>query len=292
MKPILRSPGIDRRAPTLVTGDASGAIRLASFHVAVAQAQARSAAVLEQPGATKTGDPRIRLPCDAQGGPDFVPWSSASPPSTTTAHVGRAADVRPACLRARSGEGARTAESGLEGQTAVQGGARRRHEGARRLGRKRTHGTHDGNPCRHDHRRFEKIVSDWLATARDPPLQPALHRAGVPADAGAARLSARQRLQDLHRLGRRHRIHAPVDRRVYGVPPSRSSDHHQERFEMRDGKPILFRLPEINFIDDGRQAGRHQRAHRPPPDRRVRQLRRRPRDAAMDHDGRAARASA
>jgi hypothetical protein len=37
-----------------------------------------------------------------------------------------------------------------------------------------------------------------------------LHRDGLSADAGAARLSARQRLQDLHRLRRRHRVHAPV----------------------------------------------------------------------------------
>ena len=71
---------------------------------------------------------------------------------------------------------------------------------------------------------FEKIVTDWLATARDPPLQAALHRAGLPADAGAARLSARQRLQDLHRVRRRHRVHAAVDREgSTAFRPSRSS---------------------------------------------------------------------
>ena len=69
-----------------------------------------------------------------------------------------------------------------------------------------------GDACRHDHRR---VHQDRLRLARDrprPSVQAALHRTRLPADAGAARLSARQRLQDLHRLRRRHRIHAPVER--------------------------------------------------------------------------------
>ena len=59
---------------------------------------------------------------------------------------------------------------------------------------------------------FSKIVTDWLATARHPRVQSALHRARLPADARSARLSPRQWLQDLHRVGRRHRVHAPVGR--------------------------------------------------------------------------------
>ena len=53
---------------------------------------------------------------------------------------------------------------------------------------------------------------------------------------------------------------------------------------MRDGKPTLFRLPEVDFIDDkaGKPVGINA-VHRPPADRRVRQFRRRPRNAAMDH---------
>ena len=59
----------------------------------------------------------------------------------------------------------------------------------------------------------DEFAQDRLRVARDrarPALQAALHRAGLSADAGAARLLARQRLQDLHRLGRRHRVHASV----------------------------------------------------------------------------------
>ena len=55
---------------------------------------------------------------------------------------------------------------------------------------------------------------------------------------------------------------------VYGIPPEQviGSSDQDEAIELRDGKPVLVRLPEINFIDDKVwQARRHQPAHRPPP---------------------------
>ena len=40
--------------------------------------------------------------------------------------------------------------------------------------------------------------------------------------------------------------------RVYGVPPEQViGTSIRTKFELRDGKPVLVRLPEINFIDDG-----------------------------------------
>ena len=126
--------------------------------------------------------------------------------------VVRAADVRPARLRARPRQGAGAAASRMEGQAAVQGGARRRHEGrspgpARRGLVELIMATHAGMTTDE----FEKIVTDWLATARASEVQAAVHRARLPADARTARLSARERLQDLHRLRRRRRVHAAVD---------------------------------------------------------------------------------
>ena len=59
---------------------------------------------------------------------------------------------------------------------------------------------------------FEAEVRKWLASTRHPHTNRPYHRYGVPADAGGAGLSARQRLQDVHRLGRRHRIHADLCR--------------------------------------------------------------------------------
>ena len=96
---------------------------------------------------------------------------------------------------------------------------------------------------------FEKIVQR-VATgpSRD---QAALHRDGLSADARTARLSARQRLQDLHRLRRRHRVHAPVGGKGLWRPARAGHGSSiKTKFELRDGKPVLMRLPEVNFIDD------------------------------------------
>jgi phosphoglycolate phosphatase-like HAD superfamily hydrolase len=44
----------------------------------------------------------------------------------------------------------------------------------------------------------------------------------------------------------------PWAERVYGVPPEQViGSSIKTRFEPRDGKPVLIRLPEVNFIDDG-----------------------------------------
>src|SRR3989304_3963518 len=43
----------------------------------------------------------------------------------------------------------------------------------------------------------------------------------------------------------------PWAERVYGIPPGQGiGGRMKTRFERRDGKPVLVRLPEINFIDD------------------------------------------
>jgi AMP-binding enzyme len=43
----------------------------------------------------------------------------------------------------------------------------------------------------------------------------------------------------------------PVDPRVYGVPPEQVvGSSIKTKYQMRDGKPELFRLPDLNFIDD------------------------------------------
>jgi hypothetical protein len=44
----------------------------------------------------------------------------------------------------------------------------------------------------------------------------------------------------------------PWAERVYGIPPEQViGSSIRTRFEMRDGKPVLVRLPEMNFVDDG-----------------------------------------
>ena len=105
---------------------------------------------------------------------------------------------------------------------------------------------------------FEKIVNAWIATAKHPTTEPAVHRDACTSRCSSAGLPARQRLQDLHRLGRRGRVHPAVGGRVYGIPPEQVvGSRGKTRFEMRDGSPVLGKLPEIDLVDDGGQAGGH-----------------------------------
>jgi hypothetical protein len=44
----------------------------------------------------------------------------------------------------------------------------------------------------------------------------------------------------------------PWSEQAYDVPPEQVvGSSIKTKLEMRDGRPILFRLPEVNFIDDG-----------------------------------------
>jgi hypothetical protein len=43
----------------------------------------------------------------------------------------------------------------------------------------------------------------------------------------------------------------PWTEKVYGIPPEQVvGSSIKTKYEMRDGKPVLMRLPEMNFIDD------------------------------------------
>jgi phosphoglycolate phosphatase-like HAD superfamily hydrolase len=59
----------------------------------------------------------------------------------------------------------------------------------------------------------------------------------------------------------------PWTERIYGIPPEQVvGSSIKTRFELSEGKPVLVRLPEINFIDDkaGKPVGIHQHIGRRP----------------------------
>jgi haloacid dehalogenase-like hydrolase len=98
---------------------------------------------------------------------------------------------------------------------------------------------------------FERIVSDWLAVARHPTTgrlytemvyQPMLE------------LLAYLRANGFKTFivsGGGIEFMRPWSERIYGVPPERVvGSSIKTKFEMRDGKPVLMRLAEVNFIDD------------------------------------------
>ncbi len=99
---------------------------------------------------------------------------------------------------------------------------------------------------------FEKIVKDWLATAKHPrfnrPFTDLVYKPML------------ELLIYLQENGFKTYIVSgggvefmrPWTEKVYGIPPEQVVGSSVKlKLEMRDGKPVLMRLPEIDFIDDG-----------------------------------------
>jgi hypothetical protein len=99
---------------------------------------------------------------------------------------------------------------------------------------------------------FQKIVTDWLATARDPRFKrPYTELSYQPMIELLAYLRANG-FKTFIVSGGGVEFMRPWTERVYGVPPEQVvGSSIKTRFQMRDGQPELFRLPELNFIDDG-----------------------------------------
>jgi phosphoserine phosphatase len=98
---------------------------------------------------------------------------------------------------------------------------------------------------------FAKIVSDWLVAARHPRFnRPYTELVYQPMLELLAYLRANG-FKTFIVSGGGIEFMRPWSERVYGVPPEQVvGSSIKTRFEMRDGRPELFRLPEINFIDD------------------------------------------
>jgi len=114
---------------------------------------------------------------------------------------------------------------------------------------------------------FDTIVRDWVATAKHPKTkrlytemvyQPMLE------------LLAYLRANGFKTYivsGGGVEFMRPWTERVYGIPPEQViGSSIKTKFEMRDGKPALVRLPEINFVDDkdGKPVGINQQIGRRP----------------------------
>jgi phosphoserine phosphatase len=114
---------------------------------------------------------------------------------------------------------------------------------------------------------FVKIVSDWLATARDQRFRrPHTELVYQPMLELLAYLRANG-FKIFIVSGGGIEFMRPWTERVYGIPPEQVvGSSIKTRFEMRDGRPILFRLPEINFIDDkaGKPVGINEHIGRRP----------------------------
>ena len=98
---------------------------------------------------------------------------------------------------------------------------------------------------------FEQIVKDWLATAKHPrfnrPYTACIYQPMV-------ELLAYLRANGFKTYivsGGGIEFMRPWTEKAYGIPPEQViGSSIKTKFEMRDGKPVLMRLPEIDFIDD------------------------------------------
>ena len=99
---------------------------------------------------------------------------------------------------------------------------------------------------------FQNIVTQWLATARDPRFKrPYTELSYQPMIELLAYLRANG-FKTFIVSGGGVEFMRPWTERIYGVPPEQVvGSSIKTKFQMRDGRPELFRLPEVNFIDDG-----------------------------------------
>ena len=98
---------------------------------------------------------------------------------------------------------------------------------------------------------FQKIVTDWLASARDPKFKrPYTELVYQPMIELLAYLRANG-FKTFIVSGGGVEFMRPWAERVYGVPPEQViGSSIKTKFQMRDGRPELFRLAELNFVDD------------------------------------------
>ena len=98
---------------------------------------------------------------------------------------------------------------------------------------------------------FQQIVKDWIATARHPKTgQPFTDMVYQPMLEVLSYLRVNGFKNFIVSGGGIEFMRAWTER-VYGVPPEQViGSSVKTKFEIRDGKPVLVRLPELNFNDD------------------------------------------
>jgi len=123
--------------------------------------------------------------------------------------------------------------------------------------------THAGNTTAE----FEQIVKDWISSARHPTskrpytdmvYQPMLEMLGYLRANGFKTFIV---------SGGGIEFMRPWAEGVYGVPPEQViGSSIKVKYEMRDGEPVLVRLPELDFFDDkeGKPVAIHQQIGRRP----------------------------
>jgi hypothetical protein len=110
-------------------------------------------------------------------------------------------------------------------------------------------------------RQFRDVVNEWVATAKHPRFKrPYTDLVFQPMLELLAYLRANG-FKTFIVSGGGIAFMRPWVEKVYGIPPEQVvGSSIKTKFEIRDGKPVIVRLPEIDFIDDkaGKPVGIHK----------------------------------
>jgi phosphoserine phosphatase len=98
---------------------------------------------------------------------------------------------------------------------------------------------------------FEKIVRDWIATAKHPKTGRLYREMTYQPMVELLRYLRANGFKTYIVSGGGIEFMRPWVGQAYGIPPEQViGSTIRTKFEMRDGKPVITRLPEIDFIDD------------------------------------------
>ncbi len=98
---------------------------------------------------------------------------------------------------------------------------------------------------------FEKIVTDWFDKARHPRFKRPYTELAYQPMVELLEFLRADGFKTYIVSGGGVEFMRPMTEKVYGVPPEQVvGSTIKTKYEVRDGKPVLMRLPEVDFIDD------------------------------------------
>ena len=98
---------------------------------------------------------------------------------------------------------------------------------------------------------FEKIVTDWFKTAKHPRFKRLYTELAYQPMLELLEYLRANGFKTYIVSGGGIEFMRPMTEKVYGIPPEQVvGSTIQTKYEVKDGKPVIMRLPKIGFIDD------------------------------------------
>jgi hypothetical protein len=99
---------------------------------------------------------------------------------------------------------------------------------------------------------FTKICSDWIRTAKHPRFNRLYTKLVYQPMLEVLAYLRKNGFKTFIVSGGGIDFMRPWTQRVYGIPPQQVvGSSIKVQYEMQDGKPVLYRMPDVDFIDDG-----------------------------------------